>query len=91
MNYDFPEIKHIDDVLPHIQGRDEFLVMEKDGYTVINYAVAFEETFQWDENDPVGSAIRRECRGLIFDRNTGNLISHPYHKFFNAEKNQKLN
>lgn len=58
--------------------------MQKDWYTVVNYAVAFEETFQWDDNDPVGSVVRRECRGLIFDTETGNLISRPYHKFFNA-------
>jgi RNA ligase len=84
MFYDFPHITHINDVLPHIAGREEFRVMEKDWYTVINYAVAFEETFKWDANDPVGSAVRRECRGLIFDTETGNLISRPYHKFFNA-------
>jgi tRNA splicing ligase len=84
MNYDFPQINNINDVLPHISGKDEFRVMEKDWYTVVNYAVAFGETFQWNENDPVGSAIRRECRGLIFDGETGNLISRPYHKFFNV-------
>jgi RNA ligase len=84
MNYDFPQINHLNDVLPHIDGREEFRVMEKDWYTVVNYAVAFEDTFQWDESDPVGSAVRRECRGLIFDTATGNLISRPYHKFFNA-------
>jgi RNA ligase len=83
MFYDFPQINHINDVLPHISGRDEFRVIEKDGYTVINYAVAFEETFQWDSNDPVGSAIRRECRGITFDTE-GNLICRKFHKFFNA-------
>jgi RNA ligase len=82
MFYDFPQITHIDDVLPHISGREEFLVMEKEGYTVIKYVVAFEETFQWDSNDPVGSAIRRECRGMIFNQD-GELISRPYAKFFN--------
>jgi hypothetical protein len=66
MFYDFPRITHINDVLPHILGRDEFKVMEKEGYTAITYAVAFEETFQWDSDDPVGSAIRRECRGITF-------------------------
>jgi hypothetical protein len=45
ITYDFPEINHINDVLPHIEGRPEFRVMEKDWYSVINYAVAFEETF----------------------------------------------
>jgi RNA ligase len=84
ISYDFPQINNLNDVLPHIDGREEFRVMQKDWYTVVNYAVAFEDTFQWDASDPVGSTIRRECRGLIFDTETGNLISHPYHKFFNA-------
>ena len=89
ITYDFPLITHINDVLPHISGKDEFRVMEKDWYTVINYAVAFEETFKWDDNDPVGSAVRRECRGLIFNTETGNLISRPYHKFFNAGEKEE--
>lgn len=84
MFYDFPRINHISDVLPHIKDREEFRVIEKDDYTVINYAVAFDNTFEWDINDPVGFAIRRECRGLIFDTKTGQLISRPYHKFFNV-------
>lgn len=86
MNYLFPEINHLNDVLPHLEGREEFRVMQKDWYTVVNYAVSFENTFQWDDADPVGSAIRRECRGLIFDTETGNLVSRPYHKFFNASE-----
>jgi RNA ligase len=88
MNYDFPQIKTIDDVLPHISGREEFLVMEKEGYTVIKYVVAFEETFLWDSNDPVGSAIRRECRGITFDTE-GNLICRKYHKFFNVGEKEE--
>jgi RNA ligase len=88
MNYDFPQIKTIDDVLPHISGREEFLVMEKEGYTVIKYVVAFEDTFQWDSNDPVGSAIRRECRGMIFNQD-GELISRPYAKFFNVGEKEE--
>ncbi len=88
MNYDFPEINHINDVLPHIEGRPEFRVMEKDWYSVINYAVAFEETFLWDHNDPVGSAVRRECRGLIFNQD-GIIISRPYNKFFNVGEKEE--
>jgi RNA ligase len=88
MNYDFPQIKTIDDVLPHISGREEFLVMEKEGYTVIKYVVAFEETFLWDSNDPVGSAIRRECRGITFDTE-GNLICRKFHKFFNIGEKEE--
>jgi RNA ligase len=89
ISYDFPHITHINDVLPHISGKEEFRVMEKDWYTVINYAVSFEETFKWDDNDSEGSIVRRECRGLIFNTETGKLISRPYHKFFNAGEKEE--
>ena len=91
MHYDFPIIKRIEDVLPAIEGRDEFIVAEREGYTVINYNVGFEDTFTIDENDlmmnygdmiPKG-VMRRECRGIIFDAN-GYIISRPFHKFFNV-------
>ena len=88
MNYEFPTINHIDDVLPHIVGRNEFRVTDKDNYTVINYMVAFENTFLWDDNDPIGSSIRRECRGITFD-NDGKLICRKYHKFFNVGEKEE--
>lgn len=89
MNYEFPKITDLKDVLPHIEGRDEFKhilknVPDAEGtpYSVITYVVIKPDTFAWDENDPRGSAIRRECRGLMFDH-AGRLISRPFHKFFN--------
>jgi RNA ligase len=98
MNYTFPIINNIDDVLPHIKGREEFRVMDKGWYTVINYIVNLDDTFP-AVNVAGGSAkmraaralestIRRECRGLIFDIN-GTLISRPYHKFFNIGEKQE--
>lgn len=45
MNYEFPLIRNISDVLPAIAGRDEFVVAEKEGYTVINYNVMMGDTF----------------------------------------------
>lgn len=83
MNYKFPIIHIIDDVLPHIEGRNEFIVAERDGYTVINYVVSMPDTFDMDGPDDHGGAVRRECRGLIFDKK-GFLISRPFHKFFNV-------
>jgi RNA ligase len=88
MNYEFPIITHINDVLPHIQERNEFKVIDKGDYLTITYAVAFENTFQWDSNDPIGSAVRRECRGITFDSN-GNLICRKYHKFFNIGEKEE--
>jgi RNA ligase len=91
MNYEFPIIERIEDVLPAIAGRDEFIVAEREGYRVINYNVGFADTFNIDENDvmenhgrmiPKG-VMRRECRGLIF-LTDGRLMSRPFHKFFNV-------
>lgn len=90
MNYNFPTIRHINDVLPHIAGRDEFKVVRKDWYTVVNYMVAFSETFDWTDRNIAGSVMRRECRGLIFDSASGKLLSRPYHKFFNVGERPEL-
>jgi len=90
MNYDFPEINNIKEVIHHIGDWEEFRVMEKDWYTVVNYAVAFEGTFSFTpKRSQLNMEIRRECRGLIFDTETGNLISRPYHKFFNAGEKEE--
>ena len=76
--YEFRYIHTIDDILPYIEGKDEFRVIDKGTYKVINYMVAFEDTFA----DP-WVQYKCECRGLIFDKD-GILISRPYHKFFNV-------
>jgi len=81
MNYEFPIINNISDVLPAIQGRDEFVVAEKEGYTVINYNVMMADTFDCN--------IRRECRGIIFDTATGEIIRRPFHKFFNVNEREE--
>jgi RNA ligase len=90
ITYDFPEINNIKEVIHHIGDWDEFRVMEKDWYTVVNYAVAFEGTFSFTpKRSQLNMEIRRECRGLIFDTETGNLISRPYHKFFNVGEKEE--
>ena len=90
MNYTFPDINHIDDVIPHIEDRPEFKVMDKGWYTVINYMVAFEDTFSLIRHRThYNMWMRRECRGLIFDSETGNLISRPHHKFFNVGEREE--
>lgn len=88
MHYTFPEIRTIDDVLPAIAGRDEFVVAEREFGTVINYLVAMPDTFKMEGPHDVMGAIRRECRGLIFDTE-GNIMSRPYHKFFNVNEKEE--
>lgn len=72
----FPVIKNITDVLPAIEGRKEFIVVEKpEGYTYIDYVYV--------DNDSFDDPIRKECRGLIFDTATGKILRRPLEKFYN--------
>jgi RNA ligase len=68
-------ISHIDDVLPHIEGRTDFVVAHKDGYSVIDYVFAGTDTFD--------HPARIECRGLKFAPD-GSILARPLHKFFNV-------
>ena len=88
MNYQFPTIRTIDDVLPHIEGRSEFIVAEREFGTVINYVVSMADTFDMTGPDDLTGAIRRECRGIIFDIN-GFIMSRPFHKFFNVNEREE--
>lgn len=98
LHYQFPIIRHIDDVLPVIKDRKEFIVAVKDGYTVINYVVAGNDTFpsisETDtfliSEDNLNAAILRECRGIIFDNETGRIIARRLHKFFNVGEREDV-
>lgn len=90
MHYKFPVINTIDDVLPHIKGRDEFIVAEREFGTVVNYMVSMPDTFDMAGPDDLGGAIRRECRGLKFYPN-GEIAARVFHKWFNVgEKEETL-
>lgn len=85
MRYEFPEIQTIDDVLPYVKDRKDFVVADREWFTVINYMVEFPDSFDIDPANPIEGIMRRECRGIIFDKN-GKLISRPFHKFFNLNQ-----
>jgi len=95
MHYTFPEIRHIEDVLPAIEGRDEFVVAEREWGKVVNYLVVLPDTFP-EVHTAGGSArmraeadrmkaIRRECRGLLFYPD-GRIMGRRLHKFFNVNE-----
>ena len=88
MNYEFPTIRTIDDVLPHISGRSEFIIAERPYGKIINYVVAMADTFDMAGPEDLGAAIRRECRGIIFDTE-GRIMSRPFHKFFNVNEREE--
>ena len=92
MFYSFPTIQTIDDVLPIIKDRSDFVVADKGAFTVINYVVEMNDTFPpviVDAED-TDAAIRRECRGLIFCNKTRRIIRRPYHKFFNYGQKEEV-
>lgn len=85
MNYIFPENITLDEVKQIVANNPEFSLIEKDGYTVANYNVAFQETFP--EVIDRETAIRRELRGLIFVN--GKVINRRFHKFFNLNEKEE--
>ena len=82
-HYEFPRIEHIDQVRAVLADAKEFIFAEREWGTVVNYVVAGTDTFP-DVTDQA-AAIRRECRGIFFDKN-GRILSRPLHKFFNVNE-----
>lgn len=70
-------ITNINDVLPHIEGRSDFIVAHKDGYSVIDYVYSMADSFD--------DSVRMECRGIKFGPD-GAVIARPLHKFFNINE-----
>ena len=77
----FPKIQSIDDVLPAIEDKKEFVVLRKGGYTAIDYVFQANGTFE----DP----MHLECRGIKFGPD-GRIIARPLHKFFNVGEREQL-
>jgi RNA ligase len=92
MKYRFQSASNIQDYLEAIAGSDEFIIKrnEAEGIIVINYVFTTSTTFP----DPMlltGEAqrlavLRRDCRGIKFDLETGDVVTKPYHKFFNVNQ-----
>lgn len=84
MNYAFPVIDHIDQVRNAIKGRIGFYESVRDDIIIFNYMFNTPDTFPDVTNED--EAILRECRGLIFSAETGNIIARRPQKFFNLNE-----
>jgi len=73
------EINHIEDLLSHIEGREEFVIGDKDGYTFVDYLHVMPDSFD--------NPMRLECRGIKFDAD-GFIMARPFAKFFNVGEKQ---
>ena len=88
MWYKFPSIEHIDQVRAAIAGADEFIEAGRSDHIIFDYR--FVTLTSFPDVEPAGdaglstvAALRREARGLIFERSTGKVLGRRFHKFFN--------
>lgn len=92
MFFKFPTIISLNEVLKAIEGRDEFFIKDNGVVSVVNYRLNTPETFEdpneegITEEESVNRAIRKECRGMIFDNHSGMIVSRPLHKFHNLNE-----
>lgn len=84
MAYTFPIIEHIDQVLPYVKDREDFVVGKWDNdFILIDYTTIVTSTFK--SEDPIEASILRECRGLLFHTD-GTIARRSFHKFFNLNE-----
>jgi RNA ligase len=98
MRYKFPRIEHLNDVLPAIEGREEFFVGDREWGKVVNYMVNLTDSFppvptaggsaKMREEQSLLKALRRECRGLIFYPD-GRIMARRFQKFFNLNEREE--
>lgn len=76
----FPRITHLDDVQEHVEGREDFKLTHDKDIIAVDYLFNQDDTFD--------SPIRRECRGIKFSAETGEILARPFQKFFNLGERQ---
>ena len=68
------EITNINQLLPLVHARPEFIVQDKKYYFVLDYVYQQADTFD--------NPLLMECRGIKFDKD-GLILARPFRKFFN--------
>jgi len=74
----FPIIENKDDFIAKIRHKPEMGICDRGYFTVIQYNLINQDTFDTPE--------ARECRGIIFDNATGKILRRPFEKFFNVNQ-----
>jgi len=64
-----------------IAGMDEIGVIDKGDVTVYQYNVAFPDTFK--------NPAAKECRGRVYDNETGEIVRNTFAKFFNVNEKEE--
>lgn len=74
-------------------GRDDFYIVDKGDYLVANYKSIMADfpsiTEDMTDEERFDAELLRNCRGIIFDAKTKNVIRLPLHKFFNLGEREE--
>lgn len=82
----------IEDVREAIAGRDDFREVHYSDHSVFVYFLGMAKDIFPDPNTASDARtkllwkLRRECRGLVFDKE-GHVLARRFHKFFNGACN----
>ncbi len=97
--FSFPVIRHISQIRENIEGCSHFIIKQKDEYFYATYKRVSSDTFlpMFRYNPPLELTdeeynhrnLRREVRGLVFDVETGEIVSRSVHKFFNVNEREE--
>ena len=87
----FPHGIDISEAREAIKGRADFREIIGSDYSSFVYLLVNDDSFPHpqlasDEKTARLWQIRRECRGIIFSKSTGKVISRRFHKFFNVNE-----
>jgi hypothetical protein len=88
IHYEFPCMQYWHTIAKHFEGNENFIVVDKDEYFVVNYVRAGDDTHPTVTSKR--ETVLREGRGLIFCSKTGELLSRPFHKFFNLGERKDI-
>jgi RNA ligase len=90
----FPTLKHIDEIKEAVKNSKEFVFNKVGNFIFSSYKITSGNTFPdpdtfTKEEEIRNAKIRREIRGLVFDSETGKLVSRTLHKFFNINEREE--
>lgn len=88
----------LDDAYKAIDGRKEFVAKQAGDAVVFDYVITTPDSFEPSKSEIAtlgpdaarrSAFMRRNFRGITFDRRSGELLSLPLHKFFNVNQNEE--
>ena len=82
MSYNIPIIDNLSDYKPYISEDIRPYIREKEE----NNSLIYHYTLYPHDDNLWNNSFLREARGISFDKNTGQIKSRPFHKFFNLHE-----